>query len=983
MAEAAPSEALSGTQAAAVMSVSSPADCGSKAKKMDMNSVLLFLLRSILLCCALTMAMPGPLSAASALTFKFVRMLPARQQPWHLMATEGTVVDDPGVIYAAGPVIPGSFENHWIRKFSWDGKPITNWQMKKESSGFWPRIISMAIDKDKNVYALDYENGLINKFSPAGKLITKWGGRIGEIPGQFAVPAALAVDGAADVYVVDASLCNVQKFTSDGVLKTTWGGKGSSDGLLLYPGSVAVDKAGGFVYVSDSGNHRIQKFTLDGRFINKWGSYGQGDGQFSHPSGITVDWEGNVHVADWGNSRIQKFTPDGRFILKWNKSGWGADGFLAVHIAADNAGGIYNLGGGLEKYTSDGVFVNAWRGQFPGYKELSQPVSLALDRKDNIYVADVEKDCIFKYTREGRFIKRWGSEGKGDGQFNGPIGIAVDKAGYVYVLDGANCRIQKFSSNGRFITKWGSFGEGPGKFYDPERIAVDEAGYVYVGDSGGWNNVHKFDRNGKFILSWQIKKHLSQIRDIAIDKRGNVYLVESDSFIEKYSADGKFITRWGGWRKQEGKLYGQISMAFDRDGNILVMDSLHINKFTPGGQFIGRWGKPGHEAGQISGPWRLAVGKDGLIYSLENTRIQVFRELSAPYRNKAIILAGRGSLRDNTIRDQTEINANFAYRTLLYQGFPKENIFYLSADGRMDTDGNGKSDDVSALATSAKLDYALTDWAAGAKHVVIYLTGPGEAEGLALNAKESLSPDDMAAWLDELQAKITGRIILVVDASRSGSFVERLSAGASEKRIVISSTASDEKAWFVHHGTVSFSSYFWTRIFNGDDLGAAFSHAREAMELGSYGTQHAQLKAGGEGPASDTSDPATAGAIHIGNGTPQREEIPKIASALSESISGSDAPEGSVRIVADGVTATDYIARVWAVILPPATTPGSRTGSVHELPSIDLQKKGSGRYEAIRAGMSEPGTYRIAVYAMDRYGNTSLPTLTAFTAGSQ
>ena len=60
------------------------------------------------------------------------------------------------------------------------------------------------------------------------------------------------------------------------------------------------------------------------------------------------------------------------------------------------------------------------------------------------------------------------------------------------------------------------------------------------------------------------------------------------------------------------------------------------------------------------------------------------------------MLAGGGPYQGNILWDATRLCADFAYRTLEYQGYEKENIRYLSDDDSVDSDGNGIVDDVFA-----------------------------------------------------------------------------------------------------------------------------------------------------------------------------------------------------------------------------------------------------------------------------------------------
>ena len=179
---------------------------------------------------------------------------------------------------------------------------------------------------------------------------------------------------------------------------------------------------------------------------------GYGIGQFEQPQGVAVDSSGNVYVADTGNDRIQKFSSDGNFINMWGTTGNGA-------------------------------------GQF------KYPQGVAVDSSGNVYVADPGNDRISEFDSYGDLIKDWGNV-TGNGAGHGAtvywkVGVAVDSSGNVYVADPGNDRIQKFSSDGT-ITKWGTPGNGTGQLVRPQGVAVDSSGNVYVADSGN-DRILEFD----------------------------------------------------------------------------------------------------------------------------------------------------------------------------------------------------------------------------------------------------------------------------------------------------------------------------------------------------------------------------------------------------------------------------------------------------------------------------------------------------------
>ena len=86
------------------------------------------------------------------------------------------------------------------------------------------------------------------------------------------------------------------------------------------------------------------------------------------------------------------------------------------------------------------------------------PTSIALDRNDNVYVADEWLNRISIFTKDGAWIGKWGTPGDGDGEIDRPSGLAFDWNDDLYLVDSGNNRIQKFTKEGKFIGEWGSPG---------------------------------------------------------------------------------------------------------------------------------------------------------------------------------------------------------------------------------------------------------------------------------------------------------------------------------------------------------------------------------------------------------------------------------------------------------------------------------------------------------------------------------------------
>jgi NHL repeat-containing protein len=342
-----------------------------------------------------------------------------------------------------------------------------------------------------------------------------WGSP-GAAKGQFLYPNDNALNSTGDVYVADTYNHRIQVFrigldicpdgkkpiTPGVCFITRWGSVGAADGQFNYPMSVDVDSTGN-VFVADSQNDRIQVFRLVNPcppksiqiapgvcFIKKWGSNGYGKGQFAVPQGVTVDSKDNVFVADTGNQRIQVFrfghlcpstpvVPGVCFIKMWGSHGTGKGEFIFPSgTAVDSKGNIFVVDygnhriqtfrlqnacptGGPSGSTQIGIgvcYINEWH-QTGGGSQFQGPYAIAVDSKDDVYVADanIQKFHFGVQCPTGTirippppkglcFVTEWGSPNSSFliGQFTRPGGIAVDSLGRVYVNDAGNWRIQVF-----------------------------------------------------------------------------------------------------------------------------------------------------------------------------------------------------------------------------------------------------------------------------------------------------------------------------------------------------------------------------------------------------------------------------------------------------------------------------------------------------------------------------------------------------------
>jgi predicted membrane-bound mannosyltransferase/DNA-binding beta-propeller fold protein YncE len=178
-----------------------------------------------------------------------------------------------------------------------------------------------------------------------------------------------------------------------------------------------------------------------------------------------------------------------------------------------------------------------------------------------------------------------GFEGVERAQFNAPRGIAFAPDGSFYVADSRNHRIQHFAADGSFIGMWGEFGDATftdlpgGIFNEPWGVAVAPDGSVYVSDT--WNHrIQKFDADGNFITKWgyygqgEMPDAFWGPRGIDVDDSGRVYVSDTgNKRIVIFDENGGFITQFGSVGMSLGEFDEQVGVAVDEAGVVYVTDT--------------------------------------------------------------------------------------------------------------------------------------------------------------------------------------------------------------------------------------------------------------------------------------------------------------------------------------------------------------------------------------------------------------------------
>jgi hypothetical protein len=185
----------------------------------------------------------------------------------------------------------------------------------------------------------------------------------------------------------------------------------------------------------------------------------------------------------------------------------------------------------------------------------------------------------------------FGGAGSGAGQFSGPTGVAVDdSSGDVYVADSGNNRVEEFGAEGKYVAQI-TGAETPAKsFSDPSGVAVDNSsspakGDVYVTDVGH-NVIDVFDSSGKYLS--QIKgtpsSFAGELNGVTVDASGDLWAHENNGNVDELGDTGSFL---GGFTA----LATTPGIAIDSRGEIyLLYSQYYVQKYNQAGLEVANWG---------------------------------------------------------------------------------------------------------------------------------------------------------------------------------------------------------------------------------------------------------------------------------------------------------------------------------------------------------------------------------------------------------
>ena len=325
--------------------------------------------------------------------------------------------------------------------------------------------------------------GTIETFAGNGKSRSTGDGKPATKAG-IPLPVGLAIDPAGQyLYFAESGSDRVRRVELAagtighvaGIGETCYSGDGgpAAEAGLYLPLDVAFDSQGD-LYICDSGSNRVRRVDMKTGIIDTvvgTGDFGfNGDGpalevNLTYPSAIAFDSEDRLFIVDTQAHRIRMYDPRSRQLSTiagiWSHEDDLRDSPLIaknlVVLSGDAIGIDFSDDHGWLRPECDpsGLDMNVFFDDGkPGTEvRFHDPVGIAVDAHDDVYVADKGSNRIRKIDRKSGIVTTvagvcfYGYDGDGKpatkAMLNAPEAMLFDTAGHMYISDAMNHRVRR------------------------------------------------------------------------------------------------------------------------------------------------------------------------------------------------------------------------------------------------------------------------------------------------------------------------------------------------------------------------------------------------------------------------------------------------------------------------------------------------------------------------------------------------------------
>ena len=162
----------------------------------------------------------------------------------------------------------------------------------------------------------------------------------------------------------------------------------------------------GFIYVVDYNQDEMIMLDTLGNELKNYGGYGWDENSFDDPADVFAD-PLSVYIADKNNHTIKRFDKNLNYISSLNKreSSYNEEQFgYPISCATSNQGDLYFIDSEnkrVMKFDVFGNFITSFGGLDAGKYQLKNPIQLAINSTNNIFIIDDEAIVVFDHYGNG------------------------------------------------------------------------------------------------------------------------------------------------------------------------------------------------------------------------------------------------------------------------------------------------------------------------------------------------------------------------------------------------------------------------------------------------------------------------------------------------------------------------------------------------------------------------------------------------------
>jgi DNA-binding beta-propeller fold protein YncE len=204
------------------------------------------------------------------------------------------------------------------------------------------------------------------------------------------------------------------------------------------------------------------------------------------------------------------------------------------------------------------------------------------------------------------FVGEWGMKGAGPGELADPVGIAVDLNDRVYLADRRSGLLQKFE-----FTGVPSFAYADPAVRTASALAVDSGGAIYIANAGAGRVWIRFP-NGNLLRNFRVAAQRGADASFGFCVTGDGKIVVPDTNggrIQVFAPTGRLERAWKLPAASAGHPARPIAAATGLDEFVYIADSAsgRIAKYTSRGAQVALWDPPAGSAAPLRG---IAVSRN-------------------------------------------------------------------------------------------------------------------------------------------------------------------------------------------------------------------------------------------------------------------------------------------------------------------------------------------------------------------------------------